>query len=251
MIIGVMSLIAMQRCLPKLTGVIITQTLTFDQLSELSIGGLFNVTLTQADNNEINITADEAFFPCITIHENGDQISLSHRWNCTFFAMHKPQITVDVSFQQLKKLDLGGANIVKSLNEAIIDEAITLKVSGASEAEIYLTAPMVEGKVSGASTLTLSGMSEKLLMKVSGASTLNLTTISTELSLKASGASSVTTSGTTSLLFIDASGASDVNAVALKADKADLKASGASDITVHVSEIVSQKSTGASKIVYS
>jgi hypothetical protein len=66
--------------------------------------------------------------------------------------------------------------------------------------------------------------------------------------LEVSGASHVNVRGSSETLGVDANGASEVQAKNLKVEKADLRASGTSKITVDAQEILSSKSRGASDI---
>ncbi|MDR0607477.1 MAG: DUF2807 domain-containing protein [Candidatus Peribacteria bacterium] len=149
-LIGLGGLIVVQNVwlTPKLTGNSITKTFTPQLLSELFIDGVFTINLLQDNTNEIKITTDEALFDCLTIKEHLHQFSLMHKSNCTSFGRNTPQITVDITFQQLKKLDFGGVSDVYSLNHAILEESLLLKVSGVSKANLHLTAPEIKADIS-------------------------------------------------------------------------------------------------------
>ncbi|MDR0651057.1 MAG: DUF2807 domain-containing protein [Candidatus Peribacteria bacterium] len=112
------------------------------------MGGPFTVNFTQSDTNEIKITTDEALLKCITAEENAGKFSLSHKGNCFWFGRRIPKITVDVSFQQLKGLDLGGASSAYTLTPVLLNEHLLLKVSGASAAELDITAPKIQADIS-------------------------------------------------------------------------------------------------------
>jgi hypothetical protein len=245
------------------------------QLSDLFIKGPFKVTLTQSDIDEISITADEALLECIVAQGDDNQFSLSYTCMKGFnlfslgfldWKSPKSEITIQVTFQQLKKLELAGMSDTHAY-PLVSNETFLLKVSGASTADVNITAPQIEAEVSGASTLTLvaqsadlrlktsgasdlsaNGNSERLRAEASGASTLHLTTQSKDIELNAGGASDITASGSGETVKIDVSGASEVDASALVVEKAELTASGASDIKVNAKEVLSSKSTGASDI---
>ena len=80
-IVGVGGFIVVQTWwgIPGFTGKVVTQTLTPQEFSELSVSGSFGVTLAQGETNEVRITTDEGIFPCIQVEEKGNQISLSHQ----------------------------------------------------------------------------------------------------------------------------------------------------------------------------
>ncbi|MDR2190984.1 MAG: DUF2807 domain-containing protein [Candidatus Peribacteria bacterium] len=275
------------RHIPKLTGKTKTLTLHPQQLTDLYIAGLFTVQLTQTGSNEIKITADEALFDCLNLTENAEQVRITHKRNCMLFNLGMPKITIDVAFVQLSRLKLGGASHTHSTNEISLARPLYLKVSGASEASLTLDAPNIMGdisgaskfranllakqmdfKISGASQATITGETTHLIVKVSGASdlqgaflvaekadvdaggasTISANFVAQQMDFRLSGASEATITGATAYLTVKASGASDFQGEGLVAEKADVDASGASDITLNAKEMVHKKSSGASEI---
>jgi hypothetical protein len=251
-------------------------TFTPQQLTDLSIKGPFKIILTPSDTNEISITTDEALFECIETKENGNLFSLSYKcmgnfnvFGLVFFGWKSPKsnITIHVAFQQLKKLELAGASDTHTSYPIISSEDFLLKISGASNADLNLTAPKIETKVSGASTLTLTAKSEDLDLKASGASkmytngnsesiraevngtsSLTLTTQSKDLQFKTNGASKISANGSGESVSIEAQGASTVDASNLTVEKAELTANGTSIIKVRAKEVLSSTATGTSSI---
>lgn len=88
-------------------------------------------------------------------------------------------------------------------------------------------------------------------LDVSGASSGNVTNVGADMvELKASGASKITISGGAKSLKADASGASTINAETLRVEDADIEASGASSATVTAANDLKAEASGASKIYY-
>lgn len=88
-------------------------------------------------------------------------------------------------------------------------------------------------------------------MDVSGASSSSVTDVNSDsLELKASGASKITINGTAKELNAEASGASTIDAENLKAENADVEASGASKAVVLATNELDVNASGASKISY-
>ena len=84
-----------------------------------------------------------------------------------FLGIGSPKIAVEVTFMQLESLNLGGASFAYSLGEAVLSDSFQLKVSGASEADLWMTAPSVKVEVSGASDVVFSGQSDMLTVDIS------------------------------------------------------------------------------------
>jgi hypothetical protein len=88
-------------------------------------------------------------------------------------------------------------------------------------------------------------------VEASGASKVSLTGVNnTALSIDTSGASKIDLSGETRALTIDVSGASGIDAASLKAENANVDASGASHVSLFVSHRLVSEASGASKISY-
>ena len=89
-------------------------------------------------------------------------------------------------------------------------------------------------------------------LEASGVSNISLGNIKNErLGIDSSGASKISVQGETSELVIDVSGASCIDADALRTSSAKVGASGASSVTVSVSNDLAADASGASKIFYS
>lgn len=114
-----------------------------------------------------------------------------------------------------------------------VDSIQSLKLSGASEAKI-------------AGTLAAN----ELNVSLTGASNLKGDLKANKLTLSVSGASESELSGAANLAMITASGASNVKAKNLEVDKAEIEASGASDISLKVNESIKGSVSGASDLNY-
>lgn len=89
-------------------------------------------------------------------------------------------------------------------------------------------------------------------MNISGACKVNVQNIKTDrFELNVSGASDVTMQGETTSLRIDSNGASKVDSEKLTARAANVTTNGAGTTRVYVSEEMTAKASGASKIIYS
>jgi len=110
-----------------------------------------------------------------------------------------------------------------------------------------------EGRISPTTKLNVKiSMPEIAGLNVSGASDAKIMNVKADsLELKASGASEITLNGEAKELNADASGASEINAENLKVENADVEASGASSADVSATNELNVEASGASKISYS
>ncbi len=109
-----------------------------------------------------------------------------------------------------------------------------------------------EGKISPSAKLNVKiSMPSIEGLNLSGASDGKITNVRADsLELKASGASEVTISGAAKNLEADASGASEIDAEGLKVEDGKIEASGASKAMVSVANNLEANASGASKISY-
>ena len=108
------------------------------------------------------------------------------------------------------------------------------RINSQTPLRVIVSAPEIEHlDVTGASKLSLSGVRNS------------------ELGIHTSGASKLKVEGETSELNIEVSGASSIDAEALRSKTATVDASGASKVSVFVTERLSSDASGASKVQYS
>lgn len=153
-------------------------------------------------------------------------------------------------------------SVVVESDENLLD-AIETKVQGgklkinssgirnATKLNIYVTAPQINYiNLSGAAKLETNNAlkAEAIEIIASGASEIDVELNADLLTVNASGASDVDLSGNAGQSNITASGASNVKAKELITQSSDVKASGASNVTVNATENVNTETSGASDV---
>ena len=133
-----------------------------------------------------------------------------------------------------------------------IKDIDALTASGASTVHLVNTieSPKMRIKLSGASDFKGNIKAGVLIYQLTGASDYKGEVIANSIDIDGSGASSIELIGRVDDLAIEVSGASDAKLYNLTAKGAILRASGASNIGVTVTEILSASSSGASDINY-
>jgi hypothetical protein len=125
--------------------------------------------------------------------------------------------------------------------------------SGNRKLKAYISFKQLDKlKVSGACDVNIIGgwKTEGARVELSGASDLKGQLTMQKLSVDISGASDMQVTGTVGQLDIEASGASNFKGFDLAADYCDARASGASDIRIHVNKELSVQASGASDVDY-
>jgi hypothetical protein len=189
-----------------------TTTRDFDLsgFTRVNISSAFQTEINRGDGYAVSVTVDDNVVEHLDVRVDGDTLRIGL----------KPRV------------GLGFGNV-------------TLRAT--------VTMPDLEGlNLSGASRANVAAFSstKRVDVGVSGASRVNANLTSGEMRVEASGASTVEISGATGPLEAEASGASSVRLGNLTAQDAQVKASGASNITVNVSGRLTGDASGASNVRY-
>jgi hypothetical protein len=118
---------------------------------------------------------------------------------------------------------------------------------------IYLTFKQLESiQANGAVDIIGDALLElgDLNLQASGASDIKIHINAQKLKVSSSGGSDVVLNGKAQSLDVSASGGSDVKAKTLEVKRASIKASGDSDVVVHVKDELSISASGGSDVVY-
>ena len=126
------------------------------------------------------------------------------------------------------------AHVTTEVESGVLRIGTNERINPETPLRVIVSAPDIDHlDVTGASKLSLSGVTNS------------------ELGIHTSGASKVRLTGETSDLNIEVSGASSIDADALRSKTATVDASGASKVSVFVTERLNSDASGASKIQYS
>jgi hypothetical protein len=133
-----------------------------------------------------------------------------------------------------------------------VNELYALTASGATNIKIVngLSSEKLKINLSGASDLKGDIKASTLMTELSGASNFKATVQAGAFSVKGSGACDIQVSGSGDDLIVEVSGASSVKMYDYLVKGASVEASGASNIKVHVSDMLKAQASGASSIDY-
>lgn len=206
----------------KGNGNLITQTRTVSDFSKLSVSSAFKVFVKQGSAAALSVEAEENLMDHIVTKVEGKTL----RIYCDGVSATKT-MTIHLTFVNLDEIKLSGAVGLESANALTFDK-LSLNFSGATEANLDLSATDITGDASGASKLKLAGKTNSVFFELSGASEMDAEKLEVKtMELDASGASSA-----------------EVNV----SEALNISASGASDIRYRGNAQVQSKSSGASSI---
>ena len=200
----------------------------------ISVSSAIDLYLTQSNKNEVAVSAtnDEIRDHIITEVVGGTLIiRLGDKG--TWFSWRKWGNYKTKAYVSIKDID-------------------ALTASGASNVHLVNTieSPKMRIKLSGASDFKGNIKAGVLMYQLTGASDYKGQITANSIDIDGSGASSIELTGNVDDLAVEVSGASDAKLYNLTAKGAILRASGASNIGVTVTEILRANSSGASDINY-
>ncbi len=179
----------------------------------LKLSGAVNVVLAQGNAAEVRIEGDEKQKEHIIIKNDNQTLEVTSDFKASNWKSgDNAKVTVYITVVDLDKIDCSGAATVTTSGELKFDD---------------------------------------LKMLISGASDLEMSMNITNFSVVSSGASEIVLVGSADNMEIVNSGATEFNAMAFKVKKANINCSGASELTVNVTEEMDVKLSGASDMKYS
>jgi len=209
------------------SGKVITKEMNFADFTSLEIGSVFEVEIIESGSYLIAITADDNLFDYIKVSQEGAtlRIRLTPTYNYSGVTL-KAKITLP----KLLGLHLYGATkgTVKGFQSS---NDFSLQLSGASHLDMDMAAGNTKFEISGATEVNGSLKAHDIEFRVSEATRVEL-------------------EGSANKMILIASGASKLKLADFPVEQADVTLSGASEVTINVSESLDVILTGASKLRY-
>ena len=193
---------------------------SFDQIS---VGGAFDVYLTQGETESLRVEADENLLSLIETKVSNGRLVIRSRENIG----EAKELNVYVTFRELNKIEASGACEIKNEGQLNFGNLV-LNGSGASEIDLTLRAEKLEGEYSGASEVDLEGSAEVCEFNLSGASELDAEGLVVQQ------------------MKIDLSGASEAEVQVMQHLK--VRASGASSVKYTGNPTIDEHTSGASSV---
>ncbi len=207
-----------------------------NNITEVVVGNASHLQIVQGNSDSLRVEGEPEVMERVKVDQDGQRLTLTvrNKQNRDFglsSLFNHDTVTFYLQLKNLDSLDVGGAS-----------QGVINKWAGKS----------LKVHAGGASSLDLANLKlDALQVHLDGASDMDLQGASTSTAeIHLSGASGAKATGQSQFLKVDASGASNYHGKSLKALRAELQASGASDIDAHVTEQLKAEASGASDINY-
>lgn len=229
----------------------LTKSFNITNFDELKVSCIYDVEYEQTSSNtwSVEITAPENIFPYLEVKRSGHCLVLSVSKKLSTQGDYK--LKAKVKAPVLNEVTLSGASSFKAGKINLAGNKMEIEASGASKYDIKsVVASKLEVDMSGASSANIGSVAVQTVdLEASGASEVTLRNVTADkIEVEANGASTATLAGKTDNVEVQASGSSVVKCGSLKSRIGKLSASGASEISSSVSNVLLQRSSGASTI---
>jgi hypothetical protein len=191
------------------TGNVVTKSRDFSNFTGVSIGGALSLYVKQDSAYSVKVEVDDNLQQYIEISQSNGILHIGRRSNTNLDATGG-RIRIYVSAPEFKFLEVSGASSITGENTLTSSSGTEIQLSGASNGQLELKAPVVKADVSGASEITLRGETKDLSVDGSGASQIKgFDLLSETTTVEVSGASTAEVFGSVKI-NATASGASNV-----------------------------------------
>ncbi|MEM6766003.1 MAG: head GIN domain-containing protein [Bacteroidota bacterium] len=207
-------------------GEVVRQNRNIDGFEAVSVGGAFNVYISQGSDYKVTVEADENLLDHISTEVRGGVLYIKSRRNIR----NAEKLNVYVRMGELSLISSSGASDVYAETE-LESENLELSSSGSSDIKLgVVKAESVRVKISGASDVRMSGSADEIQIQVSGSGDFKGYEFKTKRGkVSVSGAGDAYVHVTESLVA-SASGSGDVRCKG-QPQKRNVNVSGAGDVS--------------------
>jgi hypothetical protein len=142
-----------------------------DGVSRLQINGVFNLYLTQSDDESLTLDGSSELLEKLKVTQEGDLLILEmEEFNTGFF--DSKDLRVNLSLSDLKELDFEGVGNVQTTKAFIIEEA-TIRGAGVGNLDLEFEAKELTVDLNMVGTMTLKGQADRVFLKNEGIGNLD------------------------------------------------------------------------------
>lgn len=188
-------------------GIYVEKQYPISGFSKVEVKHSFEVIITQADEFNVRVSAEENILPTISVQKSGDVLEIKYRSD--LILKPRAKVKVYVSAPEYKALDISGASKLYS-NGLLAGSKLLVEASGASKVKLEVIMQQLTADGSGASDFEFVGKVKVFAAEASGSTDINAKLLEAQdVQLDLSGASKADVVARQKL-SVDASGASRV-----------------------------------------
>lgn len=152
-------------------GKLVTKEIPVQSFESLKANGVYELKLTQGNEESVKIEAEENLQEFFTVKNEGSQLVIDTKKLNNKNLKTKNKMRVYVSFRQLKSLDLATVGNVQSENQLKFDD-LELDTKSVGNVNLQLTANKINLDNKSVGNVELSGRAENAVVKNKGVGSL-------------------------------------------------------------------------------
>ena len=141
-------------------------------VTRLQIDGVFNLTITQSDQESIEVLGDESMIKKLLIDQDGDLLTLSMDENLEDNFFSKKELRINLSLKDLKELKYDGVGNVKTQGTFKVGD-VRLIGSGVGNLELDLDAQKIDADFDMVGNINLQGKANRAFFTNNGVGNLD------------------------------------------------------------------------------
>ena len=149
----------------------VTRDVTVSSFDVLKANGVYELKLSQGDEESVRIEADENLQDYFTVRNDGNKLIIDMDKLKNIHLKNASKMKVYVTFKKLKELDLETVGNVVS-EESLSFDHLDLNHRGVGNVDLKMNASKVEIAHSGVGNVKLSGKANEAVVKNSGVGSL-------------------------------------------------------------------------------
>lgn len=150
-------------------GNVITQERTVSSFNKIIVNGVYNVYLTQGENESVKVETDENLQEVVIVKNSGDALILS--WKKGINVKKKTKMNVYVTLKDIAKLEIKGVGNVKTSSKLSLNE-LDIEASGVGNTSLELDCKKLDGEISMVGNFTLKGKVAEVTLDNNGTGAL-------------------------------------------------------------------------------
>jgi hypothetical protein len=154
----------------KGNGNITTINRSVSGFSGIDVSSSIDVYIKQDSSYSVQVVTDDNLQQHVMIRESGGTLYIEPEKG--FNLRSSSGIKVYVSGSSLRKFNASGSCDIYSQNQLVNTESVSIRLSGACDADLDLKSPRIEASLSGAGDLKLKGQTRDLELDGTGSSSL-------------------------------------------------------------------------------
>ncbi len=163
------SVLALSACQVSINGSStdsISKERELEGVSKLRISGVFNLYLTQSDDESMTLDGSSELLEKLKVTQEGDLLILEmEEFNTGFF--DSKDLRVNLSLSDLKELDFEGVGNVQTTEVFTVEEA-TIRGAGVGNLDLEFEAKELTVDLNMVGTMTLKGQADRVFLKNEG-----------------------------------------------------------------------------------